>query len=45
MDNVACQRNQARRRRVLDEMENPDTERVTLMKAANNSMRTIRETP
>jgi hypothetical protein len=34
----AHQRNKARRRGLLDEMENPDTEQVNLMKAANQEI-------
>mgnify|MGYP005657156375 FL=1 len=34
----AYQRNKARRRGLLDEMENPDTEQVNLMKAANEKI-------
>ena len=34
----AYQRNKARRRGLLDEMENPDTEQVNLMQAANQKI-------
>ena len=36
----AYQRNKARRRGLLDEMENPDSENVNLMKAANQKIST-----
>ena len=39
----AYQRNKARRRGLLDEMENPDTENIKLIKAANEKIRTWME--